>query len=208
MKCHLKKKWKEGIFGNGIEAGVGYPALPNDKETIILDFLPMFSRTIQKNGVNIDGLNYYDHVLRPLINQKNEETNKKKIFIFKRDPRDISYVWFYDDIAQTYYQIPLANQAIPNMNLWQYQEAKKLLKEKHSGSISDNQLIAAREELMHQANTAKKKTKKVRRAIQKEKLYTAATQNTPPIPKPAPPTYYDDYDEDDIPIFDSSIRRE
>jgi len=202
-----EQKWKEGIFGNGIEAGVGYPALPNEKETIILDFLPMFNRTIQKNGVNIDGLNYYDNVLRPLINQRDESTQKKKSFIFKRDPRDISYVWFYDDIVQTYYRIPLANQAIPNMNLWQYQAAKKLLREKHAGSVSDHQLIAAREELMNQVHVAKKKTKKARRDIQKEKIYTEVKKQVPPSPKHSSPSYYDDYDEDDIPIFDASIRK-
>jgi len=206
LEMSPEQKWKEGIFGNGIEAGVGYPALPNEKETIILDFLPMFNRTIQKNGVNIDGLNYYDNVLRPLINQRDEETKKKRSFIFKRDPRDISYVWFYDDIVQAYYKIPLANQAIPNMNIWQYQAAKKLLREKHKGSISDHQLIAAREELMNQVDTAKKKTKKVRREIQKEKIYTE-TKQVIPIYKPTTPTYYDDYDEDDIPIFDASIRK-
>lgn len=163
-------KWREGIFGNMTHEGIGYPPKPSDALTIMIDFLPMFSRTIQKNGVNIDGLNYYDHVLRPMINQIDSLTNKKQQYIFKRDPRDISYVWFYETNTQNYYRIPLANQAIPNMSLWEYEAAKKLLKSQRISNHNDHELIAAHEELHRQVQNSVKKTKKARRSIQKAKI--------------------------------------
>lgn len=41
------KQWEIGVFGNGETAGVGLPPRPADRLTILLDFLPSFSRTIQ-----------------------------------------------------------------------------------------------------------------------------------------------------------------
>ena len=62
-----EQQWEEGLFGD--ENSIGFIQKPSSNSTIILDFLPIYERTIQKNGVNIGGLNYYDHVLRTKINQ-------------------------------------------------------------------------------------------------------------------------------------------
>ena len=70
--------WEKGIFGE--ESSVGLLPKPSDTVSVTIDFLPIFHRTIQKNGVNIEGLNYYDHLLRSKINIMDESTNKKKKF--------------------------------------------------------------------------------------------------------------------------------
>ncbi|WP_373031439.1 Mu transposase C-terminal domain-containing protein [Sulfurovum sp.] len=162
-------KWNEGIFGSALQEGIGYPPKPSDPLTILIDFLPHFQRTIQKNGVNIDGLNYYDHILRPFINQIDVKTGKKRRFIFKRDVRDISYIWYYDEATQNYYKINLANSEIPTMSLWEYREIRRRIGERNASSISDHELIAAHEELHQQVLEASKKTKKARRQMQKVK---------------------------------------
>ncbi|MFA6193006.1 MAG: Mu transposase C-terminal domain-containing protein [Sulfurimonas sp.] len=164
-----EKKWEEGIFGSVNQEGVGYPPKPTDSLTITIDFLPMFTRTIQKNGVNIDGLNYYDNVLRSKINLIDEENNKKKIYIFKRDPRDISYIWYYDDVMLEYYKINLADQSIPSMSLWEFEATKNLIKQKGYATINNHIIIEAHEELHRQINDSVKKTKKTRREQQKIK---------------------------------------
>jgi putative transposase len=165
-----EQKWEKGIFGDLTTEGVGYLPKPSNAETILIDFLPMFSRTIQKNGVNFDGLNYYDHVLRVWINSINPETKKKQLFIFRRDPRDISYIWFFEPKLLTYYRLPLANQAIPPMNLWEFKAAKEKLKEK-GGATSDHELITALEDLHKQTRESVKKSKKARRDVQKNKVH-------------------------------------
>jgi len=162
-----EKKWELGIFGSATQEGVGYPPKPSDFLTITIDFLPMFERTIQKNGINIDGLNYYDSILRTKINQPYENSKNKQKFICKRDPRDISYIWFYDDTTHDYYKIPLANQSIPSMSLWEYETAKKTIKEKGYASVNHEAIIDAHEELSLQIKNSASKTKKARRAQQK-----------------------------------------
>ena len=196
--------WERGIFGE--ESSVGLLPKPADSMSVTIDFLPIFHRTIQKNGVNIEGLNYYDHLLRSKINMLDEYTRKKKQFIFKRDPRDIKYIWFYDDILQEYFKINVADQTMPNMTLWEYELIKKRLSEDGATRINTAQIIDAYEELHKQIEDSTKKTKKARRLKQRLKnkdTEISSTQGTP-IAKPLPVSNYVDETiwDDDIPDFD------
>lgn len=159
--------WDKGIFDG--ESPVGLMPKPSDPLSVMIDFLPSFKRTIQKNGVNIDGLNYYDHLLRSKINLKDHITGKKKHYIFKRDPRNIKYVWFYDNDTQEYFKIPVADQSMPDMALWEYDIIKKDLKEQGYRNINHIQILEAYEDLHKQIEESVNKSKKARRAKQRLK---------------------------------------
>ena len=158
--------WEDGIFGE--DALVGLMPKPTDSLSVTIDFLPFFKRTIQKNGVNIDGINYYDHLLRSKINML-DEIGKKKRFIFKRDPRNINFIWFYDDSIKEYFKIPAADQSMPDMTLWELESIKSHLRESGSRQINNAEILEAHEELYRQIEDATKKSKKARRAKQRLK---------------------------------------
>ncbi|WP_418187419.1 Mu transposase C-terminal domain-containing protein [Aliarcobacter lanthieri] len=160
-----EQQWEEGLFGD--ENSIGFIQKPSSNSTIILDFLPIYERTIQKNGVNIEGLNYYDHVLRTKINQT--ENGKKKQFIFKRDPRNISYVWFYEESTKEYFKIPVANQNMPSMTAWEFYSIKTNLKNKGLKRVNQDAILEAREELHNQIQLSVKNSKKARRDSQRLK---------------------------------------
>jgi putative transposase len=160
-----EQQWEEGLFGD--ENSIGFIQKPSSNSTIILDFLPIYERTIQKNGVNIEGLNYYDHVLRTKINQT--ENGKKKQFIFKRDPRDIRYVWFYEESTKEYFKIPVANQNMPSMTAWEFDSIKTNLKNKGLKRVNQDAILEAREELHNQIQLSVKNSKKARRDSQRLK---------------------------------------
>ena len=160
-----EQQWEEGLFGD--ENSIGFIQKPSSNSTIILDFLPIYERTIQKNGVNIDGLNYYEHVLRTKINQT--ENGKKKQFIFKRDPRDIRYVWFYEESTKEYFKIPVANQNMPSMTAWEFDSIKTNLKNKGLKRANQDAILEAREELHNQIQLSVKNSKKARRDSQRLK---------------------------------------
>ena len=160
-----EQQWEEGLFGD--ENSIGFIQKPSSNSTIILDFLPIYERTIQKNGVNIDGLNYYEHVLRTKINQT--ENGKKKQFIFKRDPRDIRYVWFYEESTKEYFKIPVANQNMPSMTAWEFDSIKTNLKNKGLKRVNQDAILEAREELHNQIQLSVKNSKKARRDSQRLK---------------------------------------
>ena len=160
-----EQQWEEGLFGD--ENSIGFIQKPSSNSTIILDFLPIYERTIQKNGVNIEGLNYYDHVLRTKINQT--ENGKKKQFIFKRDPRDISYIWCYEESTKEYFKIPVANQNMPSMTAWEFDSIKTNLKNKGLKRVNQDAILEAREELHNQIQLSVKNSKKARRDSQRLK---------------------------------------
>jgi len=200
-----EQKWTQGIFGDLTTEGLGYLPKPSDPETLLIDFLPLISRTVQKNGVTIDGLNYYDNVLRSWINSIDPITGKKRYFIFRRDARDISYIWFYEPELHTYYRIPLSNQAIPAMNIWEFNAAKARMKEKGVNAVSDHELITALEEMHDLAQESVKKSKKARRTLQKKKVHSKSKQVTKTHQPPEPPTENTKdsfWDDDDLTSFD------
>lgn len=171
-----EQKWYEGVFGTDSIAGVGYQPKPSNSETLLVDFLPISKRTVQRNGVNLNGLHYYDNVLRPWINAVDEETQEKQKFILRQDPRDISYVWFYDPSLQIYYKVPLANQAIPSMSQWEYKQIRDHLKQQGLNGFNEANLLDALDELNQLADKSVKASKKARRKKQNKKNNELAQQ--------------------------------
>jgi len=168
-------KWKQGIFGTNDSVGIGYPQIPADTISLTIDFLPTIERTIQRDGVTIDGLSYFDPIFRGKIRgleRLQENLNKKdtnKNYTFKRDPRDISTIWFYDDNLQEYYLIPLANPEIPKMSLFELNQIKKRIERSNNQTLNEFNIIQGYKELYEHVNESIKQTKKQRKSIQKIK---------------------------------------
>lgn len=201
IKMSPEQLWERGIFDG--DAPIGLPPKPSDPLSVLIDFLPFFRRTIQKNGINIDGINYYDHLLRNKIHMIDDSTGKKKQFICKRDPRDIKHIWFYDDSIQEYFKIPSADQSLPNMTLWEYDLIKKHLRDNGARDININQIIEAHEELYQQIENSVKKTKKARRAKQRLKNKDNELKEIMPNKRiePAHGSVDNNIWDDDIPDF-------
>lgn len=176
IQCTPEQRWYEGILGSNEHTGVGFQPKPSNSETVLIDFLPIWNRTIQRNGININGLRYFDNVLRPWINAVDSTTSNKKKFIIRQDPRDISYVWFYEPSLKTYYKIPLSNQSIPSMNYSEYKRVREHLKQKGLASFNENILIEAYEELKKLSDQSVKLSKKIRRQKQNKKNHKRGKQ--------------------------------
>ncbi len=169
------QQWKIGLFGDEFTDGIGIPALPANPSTVILDFMPSVERTIQRNGVTIDGLTYYDACLNNFINQTESGSKKKETFTFRQDPRDISLVWFYDPIIKTYFTVPLANQAFPVMSRWVYKQLYKQVKAEN-GRANDALISQAWSEMQELVETSTKNTKTSRKYEQRMKSHTKSQE--------------------------------
>lgn len=198
------KKWEIGIFGNAEVQGVGVPSLPSDRLTVLLDFLPSFRRTAQTFGVTIDGITYYSEALRPWINLTNPETNKKWELIFRRDPRDISSVCFFDPTLKQYFKIPFADQSLPSMSIWEYQQAKEKLKREGTANVNEAALLQAITDLRDQIEEAKERSKRARRQSQRRIEHEKKASPAIPLPtnQPTPaPSMNTDLTDGDINTF-------
>lgn len=178
------RKWDIGIFGDESNIGLGIPSYPSDELSLTIDFLPYFERTVQTTGVTINGIRYYDPILNNFINASHSYGTAskdslsgvdKQKFIFRQDPRDISSVWFLDPITKHYFNIPYANQALPQMSVWQFNQLKKQLKSKN-GVVDEHSLIIAYDELKKITENASFATKKARRQQARAKHHKQ-TQN-------------------------------
>lgn len=178
-------QWETGIFGNSATAGIGMPPIPGDAFRIRLDFMPSFSRTIQRFGVTIDGLTYYDEALRHWIGAVDEGTGKTRQFIFRRDPRDISVLWFHDPQVGEYFRIPFANLALPSMSYWEHREIQAHLKREGRDSSNEHLILQALTELRDQVDASTRRTKSARRKAQRRKEHQRTTRTEQQAPRRA-----------------------
>lgn len=183
-----KKKWEIGIFGNAEIQGMGLPPRPSDRLSVLLDFLPSFRRTVQTFGVTIEGMTYYAEALRPWINMQDLDNPGKKCgFIFRRDPRDISAIWFKDPKLNQYFKIPFADQSLPSMSVWEYEQAKERLRKEGCKSVNEAQLLRAITELRGKVDESKERTKKARRQAQRRAEHEKRVSPAMPIQRRVEP---------------------
>lgn len=186
------KKWEAGVFGDSSTPGIGLPPRPTDKLTLLMDFLPAFKRTVQTFGVTIEGVTYYAEALRPWINAVEPGRHgKKREFIFRRDPRDISAVWFKDPLLNQYFKIPYADQSLPSMSAWEFDMAKDRLRKEGVKAINQTLIMSAITEMRNKVEESKEKSKKARRQAQRRIEHEKRISPADPIPlveiTPTPP---------------------
>ena len=128
------QRWTQG-FLEGSELAPPLGSLPDrytgeDAQRLILDFIPYELRGISEEGVVIDKIRYMDDVLRRWIGTKDpERINKPRQFTFRRDPRDLSVIYFWEPELSRYERIPYRNLARPPITLWELRAARKDLRE-------------------------------------------------------------------------------
>lgn len=205
------EKFREGIFGTDDKPGSGLPAKIIDEDRVRLDFMPFEERSIQQYGVVIDEIHYYHDVLRRWIGETEADNPKaKRKFMFRRDPRDISTIWFYDPEVMEYYPIPYRDTSRPAISLWEMREMKRQLNQSKT-PVDERAIFEAYERMRAVEIEAQGKTKSVRRAAQRRqaglinvinplsnqaKPLNVAAENTPESSKLATDlTPFDDLDQ-------------
>lgn len=163
-------KFNEGVFGSPTQKGVGIPKRIFNERKVKLDFMPYVERSIQDYGVQIDHIYYYDDKLRPYINaleQNQRKSKQKRKFVFKRDPRDISVIYFYDPESKQYYEIPYRDPTHPPITIWEYRAVERALKEQGKKEIDERAIFEGYAQMKAIEKAAVDLTSKTRR-IKKE----------------------------------------
>jgi putative transposase len=177
LKMSPVKKYEEGIFGTKDKPGTGLPARVTDEDRLRLDFMPYIERTVQGYGVVVDEIHYYHDVLRRFINATDPDNPKlKRQFIFKRDPRNISQLYFYDPEVKLYYAIPYRDTSHPPMSIWELREVRRQLEKEGYENVNEQLIFDAYERMRRQEEEAVRETKKARRARQRRADHQKAEQ--------------------------------
>lgn len=135
------QKYKEGVFGTHNKEGTGIPDIILNERRLRLDLMPFVERTIQEYGIVIDHIFYYHDVLRKYIHAKESITKNsfKRKFMFRRDPRDISMVYFYDPELNDYFEIPYRDTSKPAISIWEFNEVIRNLNK--NNAVVDEEAI-------------------------------------------------------------------
>jgi putative transposase len=165
------KRYELGIFGNEEMPGRGLPARIVDEDRLRLDLMPYVKRTIQGSyGIVLDHIHYYSDVLKRFVNAKDPTNAKRKRkFIFKRDPRDISILYFYDPDLNQYFKIPYRDTSHPPMSIWEYRKVSRKLKEEGKKNIDERLIFETYERMRQQEEQVKRETKRMRREAQRRR---------------------------------------
>ncbi|MBD3821451.1 MAG: DDE-type integrase/transposase/recombinase [Thiotrichales bacterium] len=164
-------KFRQGILGDDQQPGIGLPARIHDVRRFRLDFLPFMERTVQRVGVSIDEIVYFADVLRRWVNAPDPESPKhKRKFIFRRDPRDISTIWFFDPEDNEYYPIPYRNASHPAVSIWEWKATQSRLKEEREGRQNEDEIFATVKRMREIEERAARDTKKARRTFERKKV--------------------------------------
>jgi putative transposase len=130
--------------------------------------MPFEERTIQDYGVVIDDVHYFHDVLRPWINapDPNFPRHRRK-FRFKRDPRDISHLYFFDPEVKRYCAIPYRDLSLPPVSIWELRDAKERARERGISTDHEKEVFALINRQRELESDAAHKTKVARRQVQK-----------------------------------------
>lgn len=201
LGCAPIKRYNDGIFGDDTTPGIGVLPIAADPEKLRIDFLPMATRTIQPYGVVLDHIEYHAPILDKWIGAPDPATKKlARKFVFRRDPRNISFLIFWDPDARQYYQIPYRDIRRPAISLWELREIHAYLTERGKKDIDEGMIFTALDEMRRIEDTSKELTRRQRldqeRRRRHKKLVPSppavAVRNTPDettppgVPKGAP----------------------
>lgn len=165
-------KYNEGVFGSATQLGSGLPERIYNERKLKLDFLPYEERTIQEYGVVIDHVQYYHNVLRKWVNSIEKGMGKSQIrrkFIFKRDPRDISVIFFFEPDLKEYFEIPYRNTSHPPITIWEFREIERILLDEGKKHVDENAIFEGLQRLREIESNAKGKTKEAKMKIKATK---------------------------------------
>lgn len=141
---------------------LGLPPMPGNAHQLRLDFLPYEERTVQRYGILWDGITYYGDVIRRWVGS--QENGRAQKFVVRRDPRDISSIYFFDPEAMTYYELPYADTTRPPINLWEYTGIKRRLAEEGNNQPDEDAIFRSYEAMRTMEQEATTRTRSQRKA--------------------------------------------
>lgn len=166
----------------------------DNEHRVRMDFLPFVMRTIQEYGVIINHIKYYSDVLRKYIHSRkdNHAKSEAKKFIFRKDPRFLNVIYFYDEELNDYFEVQTVVPRKPFTH-WQHQEALAILNSR-SKLVTEEALFEIHDELdkvvENSKNITKGKKRKSKLQYGKIKNFSVKTETKPTIDVNISSDYY------------------
>lgn len=191
------QRWQAGIFDGDVREPTGLPDIPVDPEHLRISMMPFKMRTISNARVQMFGREeYFAQGLKAISDaiSVNASEDERKVEV-RFDPRDISCVWVYDKVSDSYIKALNNNVHFRPISKWEH-DAKRKAQRGQADVFKDDRLAS-----MHRRDEIKaeekKKTKEVRREEERRRrnsvlaLTTQGKPSQPPVPAPTMPLSLD-----------------
>lgn len=137
------KRFAEGLLPGPHGPGVGLPPIPTDPRKLRIDFLPYKDRVVHPRGlIHYLDVDYQSDDLRRFARDyASPATNgPSKKLRFRRDPADISVIYYWDETLAAYAAVGYADPSHPAMSVWEW-EALRAEAAARGADISDEQAV-------------------------------------------------------------------
>lgn len=140
------------------DGAIRLPPIPANRRKFRLSLLPRIKRTVGREGIQRFALKYWDEGLIPFIGSKVK-------FWVAHDSRNISRV--YVEVEDDWIDVPWRDQTRAPIALWEWERAKRELREKHNAPASNAEAFRHVEAQREIEKNAEKTTRKQRRDRQR-----------------------------------------
>jgi putative transposase len=102
------------------------------------------------------------------------------MFIIRRDPRDISTVYFFDPELDCYFEIPYRDTSRPVLSVWELRETRARLRQQGVSKMDEDLIFQAYRKLQAIEAEAGRATRKARRSPEKAARKADVTSEADP----------------------------
>ncbi|WP_108099745.1 Mu transposase C-terminal domain-containing protein [Pseudomonas sp. GV071] len=150
------EKWIEGWTDD--KGALSHPALINNANDFMIDFLPEQRRVISRQGIEIWGVKYWSPALASFISNRKHSV--------KYNPYSLRHVWV-NPSGGRYIQVAYSDITRPNVSLEELKSAKReLARDRKSGSRATSEevflMVRKNRELVDRSKALTKKAKKTK----------------------------------------------
>jgi putative transposase len=170
-------KWDRGVYGTDSEIGTGVPMRVSDEERLRLDFMPVIMATVQRYGIQIQGVHYWCDALRYFAGDHDPNAGKNRPkYICRYDPRNLSKIWMFDPKSEKYIEVPYRDLSRPPVSLWEIKESKRQLKKESMATTNEELIFKTIDRMRELVADEAGKTKAARVKRQKQKQWKSAAE--------------------------------
>jgi len=163
-------KFREGLVTSSKGLPVGNLRKVGARDSFCIELLPMIEKSVTRNGIKWVGLKWNCEELRVWIDSREPSNiHKPRKFRVHYDPRDIRFLYFYDERRDTYVQVPLVDRSIGPMSLLEWKAIRKRQSIKYRAEEDRATAARARDGMRAISNEAKNLTMKTRRSIARKR---------------------------------------
>ena len=148
------ERYKKAYLNPGDGIPRSLPTRRLDTERVHIDFLPELTRTVKRDGIEYGCRHYWAPVLQEFVGYRLPGESRNYKFRCKVDDRDVSFIFFYNEVNKRWYKVPVASLAAVPTTRSNFASEKKRLEKKLERKVAMEEVyrsISAGEKIVDEA---------------------------------------------------------